>query len=198
MDSLMILQAWLTLYFWIYLNLGSPFLQLQKCWDMMAHCALSLLVSSKYNEHVKHYGPASQVVFHFLLSVPFYIFLSSLSLCAWIRLIEYPCKFFPVYKDIRTFEVLLRTYEVREERMQSLSEDGDGSNGSVHRKRRQCSDGSYVLSGSPSISSVMARPCGEARGHTGYLTFARVKCVSWRVLSCSSQFCISFRIEPHA
>ncbi|QCD76799.1 hypothetical protein DEO72_LG1g420 [Vigna unguiculata] len=82
------------------------------------------------------------------------------------------------FTDIRTFEVLLRTYEVREERMQSLSEDGDGSNGSVHRKRRQCSDGSYVLSGSPSISSVMARPCGEARGHTGYLTFARVKCVS--------------------
>jgi tRNA (adenine57-N1/adenine58-N1)-methyltransferase len=22
----------------------------------------------------------------------------------------------------------------------------------------------------------MVRPCGEARGHTGYLTFARLKC----------------------
>lgn len=83
-----------------------------------------------------------------------------------------------MYKDIRTFEVLLRTYEVREEKMQSISGDGDGSNGSVPKKRRQCSDGSFVLSSSPSISSVMARPCGDARGHTGYLTFARVKCFS--------------------
>ncbi|KAG4971435.1 hypothetical protein AAZX31_13G217600 [Glycine max] len=80
------------------------------------------------------------------------------------------------FTDIRTFEVLLRTYEVREEKMQSLCGDG---NGSLPSKRRQCSDGSYVLSSSsPSISSVMARPCGEARGHTGYLTFARVKSLS--------------------
>nr|ACU19970.1 unknown [Glycine max] len=60
--------------------------------------------------------------------------------------------------------------------MQSLCGDG---NGSLPSKRRQCSDGSYVLSSSsPSISSVMASPCGEAGGHTGYLTFARVKSLS--------------------
>ncbi|KAG4945635.1 hypothetical protein AAZX31_15G075400 [Glycine max] len=79
------------------------------------------------------------------------------------------------FTDTRTFEVLLRTYEVREEKMQSLCGD---SNGSVPSKRKQCSGGSYVLGSSPSTSSVMARPCGEARGHTGYLTFARVKSLS--------------------
>ncbi|RDX93821.1 tRNA (adenine(58)-N(1))-methyltransferase catalytic subunit TRMT61A, partial [Mucuna pruriens] len=80
------------------------------------------------------------------------------------------------FTDIRTFEVLLRTYEVREEKLESTDGDGNGSNGSLPCKRRQCSDGGNVIS-SP-ISSVMARPCGEARGHTGYLTFARLKC--WR------------------
>lgn len=79
------------------------------------------------------------------------------------------------FTDIRTFEVLLRTYEVREGKMESSHGDG---NGSLPSKKRQCSDGSYALSGSSPISSVMAKPCGEARGHTGYLTFARVKCLS--------------------
>ncbi|KAK7327830.1 hypothetical protein VNO77_21922 [Canavalia gladiata] len=78
--------------------------------------------------------------------------------------------------DIRTFEVLLRTYEVREGKMESLHQDGNGANGSLPSKRRQCSDGSYVHSSA--ISSALARTCGEARGHTGYLTFARLKCLS--------------------
>ncbi|XP_029129858.1 tRNA (adenine(58)-N(1))-methyltransferase catalytic subunit TRMT61A [Cajanus cajan] len=82
------------------------------------------------------------------------------------------------FTDIRTFEVLLRTFEIREGKMESLRGDGNGSNGSLPSKRRQCSDGNYVLSSNPSISFVMARPCSEARGHTGYLTFARRKCVS--------------------
>ncbi|TKY71755.1 tRNA (adenine(58)-N(1))-methyltransferase catalytic subunit TRMT61A [Spatholobus suberectus] len=82
------------------------------------------------------------------------------------------------FTDIRTFEVLLRTYEVREGKMESLHGDGSDSNGSRPGKKRQCSDGSYALSSSPPISSVMARPCAEARGHTGYLTFARLKCLS--------------------
>ncbi|KAL5096754.1 hypothetical protein RYX36_001081 [Vicia faba] len=80
------------------------------------------------------------------------------------------------FTDIRTFEVLLRQYEVREEKMESFHGDDNGSNGSLSRKRRQCSDGNHVVSNS--TSSVMARPCGEARGHTGYLTFARLKCFS--------------------
>ncbi|XP_057458776.1 uncharacterized protein LOC130749439 [Lotus japonicus] len=80
------------------------------------------------------------------------------------------------FTDIRTFEVLLRTYEVRETKMERLQENGNSSNVSLPCKRRQCSDGGNVLSSS--ISSVTARPCGEARGHTGYLTFARLKCLS--------------------
>lgn len=84
--------------------------------------------------------------------------------------------FFAYVIDIRTFEVLLRTYEIREERMNGIAGEASGPNGSLPCKRRQCSDGSSVLS-SP-ISSVMARPNGEARGHTGYLTFARLKCLS--------------------
>ncbi|KAK7323479.1 hypothetical protein VNO77_26953 [Canavalia gladiata] len=70
------------------------------------------------------------------------------------------------FTDIRTFEVLLRTYEVREGKMESSEGNGNGSNGSLPCKRKQCLD-----------SSVVARPCGEARGHTGYLTFARLKCL---------------------
>ncbi|KAE9617084.1 hypothetical protein Lal_00034467 [Lupinus albus] len=80
------------------------------------------------------------------------------------------------FTDIRTFEVLLRTYEVREVKMDGVEGNESGSNGSHPCKRRLCSDGSNVVSSS--ISSVMARPCGEARGHTGYLTFARLKCLS--------------------
>ncbi|CAJ1978433.1 unnamed protein product [Sphenostylis stenocarpa] len=79
------------------------------------------------------------------------------------------------FTDIRTFEVLLRAYEVREDKLESIEGNGDGSNGSLPCKRRQCSDGGNVMS-SP-ISSVMARPCIEARGHTGYLTFARLRCL---------------------
>jgi len=90
-------------------------------------------------------------------------------------LTEFLCKCLSYVKDIRTFEVLLRTYEVREEKLENTQRNGDGSNGSLPCKRRQCSDGGNVIS-SP-ISSVMARPCGEARGHTGYLTFARLRCL---------------------
>ncbi|MED6183688.1 hypothetical protein PIB30_040073 [Stylosanthes scabra] len=79
------------------------------------------------------------------------------------------------FTDIRTFEVLLRTYEVKEGKMENLNGDNNDSNGSLPCKRRQRSDGSYAPD--TSVSSVMARPCGEARGHTGYLTFARLKCL---------------------
>lgn len=82
------------------------------------------------------------------------------------------------FTDIRTFEVLLRTYEVREVKMESCQGDEGDSVGSLPCKRRQRldegSDGQEISS-SP---VVMARPSSEARGHTGYLTFARLKCVS--------------------
>lgn len=84
------------------------------------------------------------------------------------------------YTDIRTFEILLRTYEIRQWRADCTQGTGGGSAGSIRHKRKQ-----HLIEGSgeqenPNNSTVMARPNGEARGHTGYLTFARLKCLSWR------------------
>ena len=77
--------------------------------------------------------------------------------------------------DIRTFEILLRSYEVREERLESWENHAGGSLGS--RKRRQRStDGSNGVEASVS-ATIVARPSSEGRGHTGYLTFARLRCV---------------------
>ncbi|TQE02982.1 hypothetical protein C1H46_011346 [Malus baccata] len=83
------------------------------------------------------------------------------------------------FTDIRTFEILLRTYEVREWKLVDFQGDQAGSVGSHPRKRQHRSnEGSNAqeTTGSP---TVMARPCSEARGHTGYLTFARLKCLSF-------------------
>ncbi|VFQ73528.1 unnamed protein product [Cuscuta campestris] len=78
------------------------------------------------------------------------------------------------FTDIRTFEVLLRTYEVRKRNMEG--QDGSGSNGGgsveEHSKKRKCG---FDAGGD---GTVMVRPSSESRGHTGYLTFARLKCVS--------------------
>lgn len=77
--------------------------------------------------------------------------------------------------DTRTFEILLRTYEVREVKVDSSQGHGDGSPMGPPRKRRQTNEANK----GDEISSpgVMVRPSAEARGHTGYLTFARLKCV---------------------
>lgn len=76
--------------------------------------------------------------------------------------------------DIRTFEVLLRTYEVREVKMGHSSCGPDnGSPRLPPYKRRQRSEANY--NEDDSSSAIMAKPSGEARGHTGYLTFARRK-----------------------
>ncbi|KDP46440.1 hypothetical protein JCGZ_10280 [Jatropha curcas] len=82
------------------------------------------------------------------------------------------------FTDIRTFEVLLRTYEVREWKMDCGQGDEGLSLGSPPYKRRQRSNEGTNVQGSTNSSVIMARPCGEARGHTGYLTFARLKCLS--------------------
>lgn len=79
--------------------------------------------------------------------------------------------------DIRTFEVLLRTYEVREVKMNSVQGNEGGSIESLPCKRRQRSNEESNGLENSSHSVVMARPSSEARGHTGYLTFARLKCV---------------------
>ncbi|CAA0818873.1 S-adenosyl-L-methionine-dependent methyltransferases superfamily protein [Striga hermonthica] len=76
--------------------------------------------------------------------------------------------------DIRTFEALLHTYEVREGNLGSW-QDSDGSLGTLKgSKKRQRSANTLENSKPPMI---MARRSGEARGHTGYLTFARLKCI---------------------
>ncbi|CAK7323455.1 unnamed protein product [Dovyalis caffra] len=82
------------------------------------------------------------------------------------------------FRDIRTFEVLLRTYEVHEGKMDSFQSNEGVSLRSPPCKRRQRSSESNTVHDSSSSPAVMARPCADARGHTGYLTFARLKCLS--------------------
>lgn len=79
--------------------------------------------------------------------------------------------------DIRTFEILLRTYEIKEVR----AEVGEGDDGfslrSPPRKKRQHSTEKGSAVEASGATTVMAKPCSETRGHTGYLTFARLKCL---------------------
>ncbi|XP_058180341.1 uncharacterized protein LOC131298860 isoform X2 [Rhododendron vialii] len=84
------------------------------------------------------------------------------------------------FTDIRTFEVLLRPYEVKEGKMESCQADKSGSILSLSRKRRQRSGevGSNGREVSNSPTTIMARPSPESKGHTGYLTFARLRCLS--------------------
>lgn len=77
--------------------------------------------------------------------------------------------------DIRTFEVLLRSYEVREERLENWQSHGGSFLGSSKKEKHSIGvsneqEGSTV--------SVLERPSSEGKGHTGYLTFARLKCVT--------------------
>lgn len=87
-----------------------------------------------------------------------------------------------LYADIRTFEVLLRTYEVREAKMdqcQTQTQTEEGTPGARPFKRKQrASEASNWQADNSGSPSVMARPSGEAKGHTGYLTFARLKCIA--------------------
>lgn len=82
----------------------------------------------------------------------------------------------PFCVDIRTFEVLLRTYEVREGKTESNQVEGGGSVELPPCKKRVRSKQANNTNGDS--STVMVRPCSEARGHTGYLTFARLRCLS--------------------
>ncbi|XP_057795558.1 uncharacterized protein LOC131011749 [Salvia miltiorrhiza] len=78
------------------------------------------------------------------------------------------------FTDIRTFEILLHTYEVREGHLASW-QDGDGVLASLKgcKKRQRSTNGQE----NSRPQTVMARRMGETRGHTGYLTFARLNCV---------------------
>ncbi|GMP55271.1 hypothetical protein CsSME_00020136 [Camellia sinensis var. sinensis] len=76
--------------------------------------------------------------------------------------------------DIKTFEVLLCMYEVREGKTESFQADDSAALGSLPCKRRH---GSNEGSNASSLT-IMVRPSAEVRGHTGYLTFARLGCLS--------------------
>ncbi|CAN0924510.1 tRNA (adenine(58)-N(1))-methyltransferase catalytic subunit TRMT61A [Linum grandiflorum] len=84
------------------------------------------------------------------------------------------------FTDIRTFEILVRTYEVREGKLDGFQ--GDGSNMSMGCRPGKRKQPSSERAGSQDDSSpplpVLAKPCSETRGHTGYLTFARLKCLA--------------------
>ncbi|KAL3566958.1 hypothetical protein D5086_032373, partial [Populus alba] len=82
------------------------------------------------------------------------------------------------FRDIRTFEVLLRTFEVHEGKMDSCQGDEGLFVGSPPCKRRQRSSEGSTVPDSSSSPTIKARPCADARGHTGYLTFSRLKCLS--------------------
>lgn len=74
--------------------------------------------------------------------------------------------------------MLLRTYEVRQGKTDySQSEEGVVSESPPHKRRQRSNEGNNEQKSSSS-PVIMARPCSEARGHTGYLTFARLKILS--------------------
>ncbi|KAL5712624.1 guanidinoacetate N-methyltransferase [Ranunculus cassubicifolius] len=77
------------------------------------------------------------------------------------------------FTDIRTSEILLRTYEVRE----GKTDDFCGSENGGKKRRQVSSEIDDGRDNKCNSTAVMARPSAEAKGHTGYLTFARLKCL---------------------
>ncbi|XP_051152996.1 uncharacterized protein LOC127266690 [Andrographis paniculata] len=79
------------------------------------------------------------------------------------------------FTEIRTFEILLHTYEVREGELGSWQDGGRGSVKSCKKRQRSTTTNSEE---NPGTRTILARLNSEAKGHTGYLTFARLKCTS--------------------
>lgn len=73
--------------------------------------------------------------------------------------------------DVRTFEILLRTYEVRDGALNCATADEEAV-GPLPQKRRKFTVPEENAD-CRQKNSVLVRPCSTARGHTGYLTFAR-------------------------
>lgn len=113
--------------------------------------------------------------------------LCSFSPC--IEQVQHTCEVLTsaAFTDVRTFEILLRTYEVREQSFTKMTEeqssDAHGSFSSLPCKRL-CSEMSKDNSLSTTsergatvknevVRMVVAKPNPETKGHTGYLTFAR-------------------------
>ncbi|KAJ4801876.1 tRNA (Adenine(58)-N(1))-methyltransferase catalytic subunit TRMT61A [Rhynchospora pubera] len=83
------------------------------------------------------------------------------------------------FTDIRTFEVLVRSYEIKEHCFaKSVSEEDGSPVGPPPQKRKQSTLPANKSEKTESNFSVMAKPCNTARGHTGYLTFARLTVLS--------------------
>lgn len=79
------------------------------------------------------------------------------------------------FTDIRTFEILLRTYEVRDGALKSGTADEEAAVGPLPQKRRKFTASGENTGYARSNSSILVRPCSTAKGHTGYLTFARLR-----------------------
>ncbi|PVH35069.1 hypothetical protein PAHAL_7G098100 [Panicum hallii] len=79
------------------------------------------------------------------------------------------------FTDIRTFEILLRTYEIRDGALKSGTADEEATVGPLPQKRRKFTASGEKMGYAQSNSSILVRPCSTAKGHTGYLTFARLR-----------------------
>uniref|UniRef100_A0A383VEF1 tRNA (adenine(58)-N(1))-methyltransferase n=1 Tax=Tetradesmus obliquus TaxID=3088 RepID=A0A383VEF1_TETOB len=96
------------------------------------------------------------------------------------------------FTDIRTLEVLLRTYEVSTETLHTNAAQTQQPNKQGKKRSRgaaaaatdetaadaAAADGSEAAVAAAAadpgfVRQVLAKPCMDARGHTGYLTFAR-------------------------
>ncbi|GER43119.1 tRNA (adenine(58)-N(1))-methyltransferasecatalytic subunit TRM61 [Striga asiatica] len=92
------------------------------------------------------------------------------------------------FTDIRTFEVLLHTCEVREGNLGSW-QDSDGSLGTRKGSKKRQRPANKLENSKPPM--IMARRSGEAKGHTGYLTMSncRVRCAWFGSIDRSSASC---------
>lgn len=93
--------------------------------------------------------------------------------CFQIALLKGLTKINLCFTDIRTFEILLRTYEVRDVALKSVTSD-EACVGPRPQKRRMLTTPGENTECPQRISSILVRPCSSAKGHTGYLTFARL------------------------
>ncbi|GJN37073.1 hypothetical protein PR202_gb25994 [Eleusine coracana subsp. coracana] len=78
------------------------------------------------------------------------------------------------FTDIRTFEILLRTYEVRDGALNNATVNEDATVGPRPQKRKKNTSSGENLD-CIQKTSVLVRPASTAKGHTGYLTFARLR-----------------------
>lgn len=100
----------------------------------------------------------------------YFLLVEGTSFCKFVT-----CLFFCKFTDIRTFEVLVRSYEIREQHFAKRVPEEDGSPvGPLPQKRKQSALTATKSEKTESNISVMAKPCNTARGHTGYLTFGRL------------------------